>query len=86
MEFLGFSPCKADPDVWMRKAKRKDNTDYWEYLLCYVDDTLAISESPRKILEEEIGKYFQMKEGSIGPPKIYLGGTCSKITVNGIDC
>ena len=27
-----------------------------------------------------------MKEGSIGPPKIYLGGTCLKQNVNGIDC
>ena len=33
MEFLGFSPCKADPDVWMRASKREDNTDYWEYVL-----------------------------------------------------
>ena len=38
MEFLGFNPCMADPDVWMRKAKRADNTDYWEYVLLYIDD------------------------------------------------
>ena len=29
MEYLGFSPCKDDPDIWMRKAKRANNTDYW---------------------------------------------------------
>ena len=38
MEFLGFEPCKADPDIWMQKGKRADNTDYWEYVLLYVDD------------------------------------------------
>ena len=43
MEFLGFNPCKADPDIWMRKGKREDNTDYWEYVLLYVDDCLCLS-------------------------------------------
>ena len=65
MEFLGFSPCKADPDIWMRKAKRVDNTDYLEYILLYVDDYICISTDPEKIVREEIGKYFLMKEASI---------------------
>ena len=38
MEYLGFSPCKADADIWMRKAKCANNTDYWEYVLLYVDN------------------------------------------------
>ena len=28
MEYLEFSPCKADPDIWMRKVKRVDNSNY----------------------------------------------------------
>ena len=28
MEFLGFSPCKADLDIWMIKSKRVDNSNY----------------------------------------------------------
>ena len=79
MEFLGFSPCKGDPDVWMRASKREDNTDYWEYVLLYVDDCLCISTHPEKIIREEIGKYFLMKEASIGPPDIYLGGKVSQV-------
>ena len=79
MEFLGFSPCKADPDVWMRASKREDNTDYWEYVLLYVDDCLCISTHPEKIIREEIGKYFLMKEASIGTPDIYLGGKVSQV-------
>jgi hypothetical protein len=79
MEFLGFSPCKADPDVWMQASKREDNTDFWEYVLLYVDDCLCISTHPEKIIREEIEKYFLMKEASIGPPDIYLGGKVSMV-------
>ena len=28
MEFLGVEPCKVDPNILMRKAKRADNTHY----------------------------------------------------------
>ena len=81
MKCLGFSPCKANPDVWMQASKREDNTDYWEYiLLYYVDDCLCIiSTYPEKLVREETRKYFMMKEASIGPPDIYLGGKVSKV-------
>ena len=29
MHHLGFKSCKADPDVWMRAAKKKYGTEYW---------------------------------------------------------
>ncbi len=70
----------------MRAAKRKDNSDYYEYVLLYVDDCLAIGVDPESILRHEIGKYFQLKEESIGEPTIYLRGTCSKVEVNGVPC
>ena len=73
MEHLGYKSCLADPDLWMRPArKRKTNEEYWEYILLYVDDALAISEEPDAALHE-IGKYFKLKPGSVGPPKLYLG-------------
>ena len=79
MEFLDFNPCKADPDIWMRKAKRTDSTDYWEYVLLYVDDCIAISTDPEAIVCDEIGKYFLVKEASIGEPDSYLGGKFRKV-------
>ena len=34
MNHLGFEPCEADPDVWMRTAiKPSDGSEYWEYVL-----------------------------------------------------
>ena len=86
MEFLGFKSCVADPDVWMRPAVKSDGSEYWEYVLLYCDDALVISEHGEKILREEIGKYFELKEESIGPPSIYLGGKMSKVTLaNGVE-
>ena len=63
----------------MRKAKRTNNSDYWEYVLLYVDDCLAISVNPESIVRDEIGKYFLMKEVLIGEPDVYLGGKDRKI-------
>ena len=33
MLHIGFKSCLADPDVWMREAKKSDGTPYWEYVL-----------------------------------------------------
>ena len=86
MEFLGFISCKADPDVWMRPATKADGCEYWEYVLLYCDDTLVISEKGEAVLRQEIGKYFELKEESIGPPSIYLGGKVRKVTLkNGVE-
>ena len=82
MEFLGFQLCKADPDIWIRKAVKYDGTKYWEYVLLYVDDALVVSEHGENILREEIDTYFEMKEKSIGTPSIYLGDKVRKVVIN----
>ena len=81
MSHLGFQSCPADPDVWMRPAEKSDGTPYYEYVLLYVDDALAIGERAEKILREEIGRYFELKEESVGPPSIYLGGKVRKVVL-----
>ena len=50
-------------------------------MLLYVDDALVISNNAKHILENKIGKYFNMKPGSVEPPTIYLGGHMRKITL-----
>jgi hypothetical protein len=82
MDFLGFTSCKADPDVWMRAAKKDDGSSYWEYVLLYTDDALAISMNAEHILRNEIGRYFELKEESIGPPEVYLGGRMRKVVLD----
>ena len=79
MRHMNFQSCPADPDVWMRPALKSDGTEYYEYILLYTDDALCISENAESVLQNELGRYFPLKEGSIGSPKIYLGGRVRKV-------
>jgi len=45
MDEMGFSSCKADPDVWMRVSVRADGSRYYQYVLLYTDDILVIMET-----------------------------------------
>ena len=58
----------------MRPTKRSDGSDYYEYILLYTDDAPVVSGNAEQVLLNELGRYFTLKEESIGPPKIYLGG------------
>ena len=85
MEHLNFISCKADGEIWMRPAVKDSGEEYWEYVLLYVDDALCVSMNGKHVLENEIGKYFYIKEGSVGPPTIYLGNKVSNVTLtNGV--
>ncbi len=77
---IGFKSTKADPDVWMRKAKKPDGVTYWEYILCYVDDILVISHNPKDAMDM-ISHHVTLKPGSVQPPTSYLGATISQCTV-----
>jgi len=82
---LGFKSSKADPDVWMRKARKPSGDVYWEYVLCYVDDILAISHAPKEIIDH-VSQYVKLKPDSIQPPSMYLGANVGQCTVlNGDD-
>ena len=85
MEFLNFKSCIADPNVWMRLASKSDGNTYYEYILLYVDDALVVSENAESILRNELGRYSNLKEESIGPPTVYLGGRVRKVQLeNGV--
>ena len=79
---MGFESCKANPDLWFRPATRSvDGFKYYEYVLLYVDDCLAISHNAISVLKH-LDKYFQMKPGSIGHPDIYLGAKLRSIRLS----
>jgi hypothetical protein len=85
LHFLGYKSCPADPDVWMRPAIKSDGNEVYDYVLLYVDDALVISDNAEAILKNEIGKYFELKKESVGPPTLYLGGRLSKVELeNGV--
>ena len=82
MMHLQFESCPADPDVWMRPAKKADGSPYYEYILLYTDDAVVISENAEDILRNKLGKYFELKESSIGPPSIYLGARVRQVELD----
>ena len=43
---------------------------------------MCISEDPERIIRNEIGKYFKVKEVSIGEPDVYLGGKALKVELD----
>jgi hypothetical protein len=54
---------------------------------CNTDDSLVVSENVEQVLRRELGRYFTMKEESIGLPEVYLGGHARKVKLdNGVEC
>jgi len=83
---LGFASCLANPDVWLCVAKQPNGVTFYEYLLVYTDDLLAITTNLKSILDD-VNLYFNLKPESVGHPNIYLGSKVSKaIMANGVEC
>ena len=74
---MGFEDMRADPDVWRREANKTDGTPYYELLLVYVDDILAVVHQLDETIKA-IGAVYKIKEGSDGPPTTYLGAQVYK--------
>jgi hypothetical protein len=68
---MGFTSSLADPDVWFRAAVKPNGFEYYEYILAYVDDILAISHNPEKILLN-LADFYRLKNGYAAPTR-YLG-------------
>jgi hypothetical protein len=68
---MGFRPSKVDTDFWIRK-----HVDHYEYLATYVDDILAFSREPMKIIED-VKRCYSLK--GVGAPEYYLGGSIDDI-------
>jgi hypothetical protein len=64
---MGFFPCKAEPDIWMRRV---DN--HYEYIATYVDDLAISSKDPKAITDILMNKYnFKLK--GTGEIEYHLG-------------
>ena len=70
---LGFFPCKADPDIWIRDAG-----DCYEYVAVYVDDLLAALKEPKTFIEalQSPPLNYSLKGGV--EPSFHLGGSFTR--------
>ncbi len=56
-------------------------------MLLQTDDALVVSDNAEQVLRNELGRHFTLKEESIGPPKMHLGGHVRKVQLeNGVEC
>ena len=85
LDEMQFKPTISDPDVWFRPAIKADGEEYYEYILVYVDDLLAISIDPMKIMTE-ITTAFKFKNDKIEIPDTYLGAKIQIKNINDHDC
>jgi hypothetical protein len=73
MHQMGYTSCKADPDLWYNAETRPDdNIRYYAYIICYVDNILCVHHNPMTVLNM-INGYMPLKPSSVGNPDIYLG-------------
>ena len=66
---MGFFPCKAEPDIWMKPAD-----DHYEYISVFVDDLTISSKDPQTIVDTLMTKYSFKLKGT-GPISYHLGMT-----------
>ena len=77
VEGLGFTMCRADNDVWMRKGTNVAGQEVWEYVLVYSDDLLIIGLHPDEVASR-IDQHCKLKHGSVKEPDQYLGADIGK--------
>jgi hypothetical protein len=83
---MNYRPSFADPDVWLRAGTKPCGFEYYEMVLCYVDDVMVISHQPSKTIEG-IQAIFKLKGDKAGPPEMYLGVTLEKKkNASGVEC
>ena len=68
----------------MRPGIKLNEDKYWEYVLCYVDDILAISHEPSAIMKD-LQEHYTLKEGSVKEPDQYLGAQVCKWRIDDVD-
>ena len=66
----------------MRVAIIPDGMEYYKYVLCYVDDVLAIIYNPMRTIEI-IKRMFKLKDDKIEPPDTFLGALLDQVEMQG---
>jgi hypothetical protein len=77
---MGFSACLVNGDVWLRPAIKPYGAQYYEYILVYVEDILAISLDPQSIMDT-LSERYTLKAGSVRGRKEFLGSVIQNFNV-----
>ena len=74
---MGYTSCRADPDVYMKKQCDKEGNKYWSYMLVYVDDCLLVHHDPGPTMDD-LKRRYSLKNDAYGEPDRYLGANTDK--------
>ena len=86
LHYFGYRPSIDDPDVWMRTSFKPGGLMYYEYVICYVDGVLCISDDPLCTMKGIQAK-LKLKGYKIEKLDMYLGAYFSKTTnIDGQEC
>jgi hypothetical protein len=69
MKAEGFTPCKLEPEIWMRRNRAATK---YEYVAVYVDDLALAMDDPKTFLDTLTSKYSFKLKGS-GEISFHLG-------------
>lgn len=82
MRDMGFTPCLAEPDIWMRECKadgevasgKETSTEghFYEYVAVYTDDLTIASKKP-KAITDALEKVYKFKLKGTAPLNFLLG-------------
>ena len=77
---IGYVSSKADPDVWLKAETKPDVTEYYAYVLVYVDDVLHLHHDPDTFMNR-LAEVYRLEDGSVGEPDRYIGANIEMVQV-----
>lgn len=75
---MGYKSCSdSDADVWIKREIKPNGSEYYKYMLVYVDDVLHIAHDTKEDMDK-LSREYRLKE-VVGPPNRYLGANIERV-------
>ena len=81
LQEIGLDPTTIDPNFWIRAAMRLYGYEYYKMIHVYVDDIMIVYYIGDEVARK-IDKFYNIKEGSQGPPTRYIEADTENIQTN----
>ena len=62
---IGYVPSKSDPEVWLKAETKPDGTEYYAYVLVYIDDVLHLQHDHHNFMNR-LAQVYRLKDVSEG--------------------
>ena len=75
---LGYVSSKAGLGICLKSETKYDSTEYYAYVLVYVNDVLHLHHDLDTFMNC-LAEVYRLKDGSVGEPDRYLGANIDKV-------